>query len=49
MKPFIPQKLPLTEVNWESLISLMGKANRSIAYYYGVLNVVPNPDVLLLR
>ncbi|MEK6792139.1 MAG: Fic/DOC family N-terminal domain-containing protein [Deltaproteobacteria bacterium] len=47
MKPFIPQKLPLTEVNWESLISLMGKANRSIAYYYGVLNVVPNPDVLL--
>ena len=47
MKPFIPQKLPLQEVNWQSLIPLIGKANRSLAYYDGVLYGVPNSDVLL--
>lgn len=47
MKPFIPQKLPLKEVKWEPLIPLIGKANRSIASYDGVLYGVPNPDILL--
>lgn len=47
MSPFIPQKLPLQEVNWESLIPLIGKANRSLAHYDGVLYGVPNSDVLL--
>lgn len=47
MKPCIPQKLPLQEVNWESLIPLIGKANRSLAHYDGVLYGVPNSDVLL--
>jgi Fic family protein len=47
MKPFIPQKLPLQDVAWEPLIPLIGKANRSIAHYDGVLYGVPNPDVLL--
>ncbi|MEK6791746.1 MAG: Fic/DOC family N-terminal domain-containing protein [Deltaproteobacteria bacterium] len=47
MKPFIPQKLPLKEVDWELLIPLMGKANRAIANYDGVLNGVPNPEIML--
>lgn len=47
MQPFIPQRLPLKEVKWEPLIPLIGKANRSIASYNGVLYGVPNPDILL--
>ncbi len=46
MKPFIPQKLPLSEVNWEPLIPLIAKANRSLAYY-GILQGVANPGLLL--
>jgi Fic family protein len=45
--PFTPQTLPLTEIAWEPLIPLIGRANRSIAQYDGVLYGVPNPEVLL--
>src|ERR1700731_362474 len=45
--PFTPQTLPLTEIAWEPLIPLIGRANRSIAQYDGVLHGVPNPNVLL--
>jgi Fic family protein len=47
MRPFKPPKLPLSEVKWEPLIPLIGRANRSLAHYDGVLYGVPNPDVLL--
>lgn len=47
MKPFVPQTLPLSDVNWESLISLLASANRSLAYYDGVLQGVTNPELLL--
>src|SRR6266478_9304923 len=47
MQPFTPQPLPLTEIAWEPLIPLIGKANRLIAQYDGVLYGVPNPEVLL--
>ena len=47
MKPFVPQKLPLSEVNWEPLIPLIAKANRSLAYYDGILQGVANPGLLL--
>jgi cell filamentation protein, protein adenylyltransferase len=47
MKPFVPQRLPLTEVTWEPLIPLIGKANRALAHYGGILYGVPNPTVLL--
>lgn len=47
MKPFLPQNLPLSEVNWERLIPLIAKANRSLAYYDGILQGVVNPDLLL--
>ena len=47
MQPFVPQQLPITDVDWESLIPLIGKANRALAHYDGVLMGVPNPNVLL--
>lgn len=47
MQPFIPQMLPLQEVQWEALIPSIGRANRSLAHYDGVLHGVVNPNVLL--
>jgi Fic family protein len=47
MQPYIPQKLPLESIGWEPLIPLLGKANRSLAYYDGVLRGLPNPELLL--
>lgn len=47
MKPFITQKLPIPDIDWEALIPMIGSANRSIAQYNGVLYGVPNPEVLL--
>jgi Fic family protein len=47
MKPFVPQKLPISDVVWEPLIPLIAKANRSLAYYDGVLQGVANPELLL--
>lgn len=47
MKPFEPQLLPIDGILWDSLISLIGSANRSISYYDGVLYGVASPDILL--
>jgi Fic family protein len=47
MKPCIPDKLPVTNLNWELLIPLIGASNRELAYFNGVLYGISNPDVLL--
>ena len=47
MKPIVPQQLPLDEIDWEPLIPLIGRSNRSLALYDGILYGVPNPEVLL--
>ena len=47
VKPFVPQALPIQEIEWEPLIPLLGAANRSLARYDGALYGVPNPEVLL--
>lgn len=47
MKPYIPQPLPLPHIEWAELVDLMGKANRYIARYDGLLQSIINPDVLL--
>ena len=47
MKPFKPQELPIRDIEWEPLIPLIGRANRSLALYDGILYGVPNPEVLL--
>ncbi len=46
-KPFVPQILPIQDIQWEPLIPLIGQANRALAHYDGVLYGVPNPAVLL--
>jgi Fic family protein len=45
--PCIPDRLPLKTIDWARLIAPLGKANRAIAHYDGVLRNVPNPAVLL--
>src|SRR5260370_12063230 len=47
MKSFKPQKLPIENIDWESLIPLIGKANRALAQFDGVLYGLPNPEVLM--
>jgi Fic family protein len=47
MQPFIPEKLPIQGIEWESLIPLIGRANRALAQYDGVLYGLPNPEILL--
>ncbi|MGB6038127.1 MAG: Fic/DOC family N-terminal domain-containing protein, partial [Cryomorphaceae bacterium] len=47
MKPYKPQPLPLQNIEWEAFLELMGKANRYIARYDGLLQSIINPDVLL--
>jgi len=45
--PCIPDTLPLKNLDWGPLVPLLGKANRAVALYDGVLRSVPNPAVLL--
>src|ERR1700730_5443287 len=47
MKPFIPEQLPIAEVEYATLVSKMGEANRAISRFAGVLHAIPNPNVLL--
>ncbi len=47
MQPYTPHVLPLKNIEWHQFIDLMGKANRYIARYDGLLQSVINPDVLL--
>jgi len=47
MNPFQPHSLPIKNIKWEDLIDLMGKANRYVARYDGLLQSIINPDVLL--
>lgn len=47
MEPFVPQILPTSDVAWEPLIPIIGKANRHLAEYNGVLSTLPNPELLL--
>lgn len=45
--PFIPELLPIKNIDWEARIPSIGKANRALAQYDGVLYGLPNPDILL--
>lgn len=45
--PFIPETLPIKGLNWDSLIPLIGHANRAIAQYDGILYGLRNPAALL--
>ena len=47
MRPFVPESLPLQDIDWSAHITLIGRANRALAQYDGILFGVPNPVVLL--
>lgn len=47
MRPYTPEQLPPQKLDWESIIPLLGRANRGIALYDGQLRSIVNPDVLL--
>jgi len=47
MKSFIPDKLPLKNLDWTLFIESLGLTNRVLARYDGLLQSLPNPRVLL--
>ena len=47
MQPYTPLKLPIAGIDWEGLIPLIGKVNRSLAYYDGILHGISNSSLLL--
>jgi Fic family protein len=47
MKPYIPDPLPLEDLNHKVLLPLVGEANAELARYDGLLQGIPNPAVML--
>jgi Fic family protein len=47
MKPFVPDNLPLNNLDWSDFVAEISQANREIARYDGLLQSVPEPLVLL--
>lgn len=47
MKPYIPKKLPIKNIDYENIIGLVGKANAELARYDGLLQAIVNPEILL--
>lgn len=47
MKPFKPHNLPWKSFDWSKYISLIAEANRELARYDGLLQSIPNTEVIL--
>lgn len=47
MKPYIPNELPLQDLDYKMLFGLVGNANAELARYDGLLQGIPNPAVML--
>lgn len=47
MNPYTPQALPLTGLDYQRLLPLVGQANAALARYDGLLQGIPNPAVML--
>ena len=47
MKPYIPDNLPINDLDYKSLFGLVGDANAELARYDGLLQGIPNPVVML--
>lgn len=45
--PFVPEKLPLDNLDWVSYISLIGDARDRLSKFDGLLQGIPNPSILL--
>jgi Fic family protein len=47
MQPYVPQLLPITDLDYRLLLPLVGQANAALARYDGLLQGIPNPEVML--
>lgn len=47
MKPYLPNELPVKNLNYENIIGLVGRANAELARYDGLLQAIINPEILL--
>ena len=47
MKPYTPEALPPSSINWEALVPLIGKSTAAVARYDGLLHSAVNPQILL--
>jgi Fic family protein len=47
MRPYIPDTLPLSDLDYRRLLPLVGQANAALARYDGMLQGIPNPEVML--
>ncbi|MFT5329312.1 MAG: Fic family protein [Parasphingorhabdus sp.] len=47
MTSCIPDTLPLENLNWREIVPLVGHANACLARYDGMLQTLPNPNILL--
>lgn len=47
MSPYIPNALPLTDLDFRRLLPLVGQANAGLARYDGLLQGIPNPALML--
>ena len=47
MNPYIPNSLPLDNLDYKLLLPLVGQANAHLARYDGLLQGIPNPEVML--
>lgn len=47
MQPYVPDALPLADLDFRRLLPLVGQANAALARYDGLLQGIPNPAVML--
>ncbi|MGK5595122.1 MAG: Fic family protein [Parachlamydiaceae bacterium] len=47
MEPYIPKTLPPAAINWEQHVSNIAQANSHLARFDGILQTIPNPELLL--
>jgi len=47
MQPFVPEPVPPASLDWAALIPKLGRANRALATYAGILEAIPNQGLLL--
>ncbi len=47
MKPYVPDELPISDLNYQLLFSLVADASSELARYDGLLQGIPNPAVML--
>ena len=49
MNPYIPDSLPIANLDYQLLFGLVGNANAELARYDGLLQGIPNPQLCCRR